>query len=82
MLVGTVLMLYDKWAARRKPRARVPEAALVWLAMCGGAPAMWVTMYLVRHKTRKAKFVVLFPLLTAAWAAVFWYFLQKEGWIG
>ena len=79
MLVGAVLMIYDKWAAKHRTHARIPEAALLFLAAIGGAPAMCAAMYVFRHKTRKPKFAILFPLLALAWAALLWYILTKEG---
>lgn len=79
MTVGSLLMAYDKWAAKHRPRARIPERTLLLVAALGGAPAMWATMYLCRHKTRHAKFYVGLPLLTAAHAALWLWIYGKGG---
>jgi uncharacterized membrane protein YsdA (DUF1294 family) len=46
---------YDKLRARRGGR-RVPEAALLALALIGGALGGWAGMLIWRHKTRHARF--------------------------
>lgn len=55
----------DKYKARRQQR-RISEAALLTIALAGGALGAWIAMYTFRHKTRHAKFVVLVPLFLAA----------------
>lgn len=44
-------------------RRRVPEATLLLIAAFGGAAAMLPTMLLIRHKTRKWKFMLGLPLI-------------------
>lgn len=58
-----ILTLYDKLAAKKLPKYRTPEATLMWVGALGGAFAMYVTMQLVRHKTRHKKFMIGLPLL-------------------
>ncbi len=62
-LVGIILTVYDKIAAKKIRRHRVPEATLMTLGILFGAPAMYLTMQLIRHKTRKPKFSVGFPII-------------------
>lgn len=62
-LVGIILTVYDKIAAKKIKRHRVPEATLMTLGILFGAPAMYLTMQLIRHKTRKPKFSVGFPII-------------------
>ncbi len=64
--MAMVLTVYDKWAARRRPRNRIPEKILLALAGIGGSVAMLLTMLLIRHKTRHAKFMVGLPLMIVA----------------
>lgn len=60
---GSVLVTaLDKAAAKRRAW-RVPERTLLILAALGGAPAMLLTMLLIRHKTRHLKFMIGLPLL-------------------
>lgn len=61
-LFSALLAVYDKAQARRRGW-RVPEASLLWAAACGGAPAMFLTMLAIRHKTRHAKFMLGLPAL-------------------
>lgn len=61
-LVASVITAWDKHAARAGLR-RVPEATLLWIGLFGGAAAMLVTMKVIRHKTRKPKFMVGLPLM-------------------
>lgn len=50
---------------------RISEATLMFFGVIGGALAMFLTMKLVHHKTRKPKFMVTFPLLTIAHIVLF-----------
>ena len=52
----------DKRASRRG-QWRIPESHLLFLALLGGALGEWIAMYTVRHKIRKARFVLLIPLM-------------------
>ena len=56
------VMGWDKRAAKRG-RKRVPEAGLFLLAAAGGSLGGMLGMLLFRHKTRKAKFYLGFPLI-------------------
>ena len=61
--VGSVLItVLDKIAAKRHAW-RIPESTLLLLGALGGAPAMLLTMLLIRHKTRHLKFMLGLPLL-------------------
>lgn len=61
---AVLLTVFDKARARRHGW-RVPEAHLLWAAAFGGAAAMLLTMLLIRHKTRHAKFMLGLPALIA-----------------
>ena len=63
--VGFLLMLIDKWKAR-KNRWRIPEATLFLVAAVGGSIGSLLGMYTVRHKTKHIKFIVGMPLILAA----------------
>ena len=62
-LWAIVITVYDKRAAKRRPRRRVRERSLWWCAALGGGVAMWLTMLLIRHKTQHRSFMVGLPLL-------------------
>ena len=59
--ISFVLMRYDKRCARAG-RRRVPEKTLFLAAACFGG----LGMRLFRHKTRHARFILLFSAMLAA----------------
>ncbi|MBQ3331441.1 MAG: DUF1294 domain-containing protein [Ruminococcus sp.] len=61
-LLAVIVTVRDKIAAVRG-HWRVKEKLLLLIAALGGSPAMLLTMLLIRHKTRKAKFMVGIPLI-------------------
>ena len=61
----------DKLAAKCGWR-RVPEQTLFLLALIGGAAAMYVTMLLIRHKTKHKRFMLGLPLIIAVHCAIYW----------
>ena len=63
--LGFLLMLVDKWKAR-KNRWRVRESTLPLIAALGGSVGSLAGMYLFRHKTRHLKFTLGIPLILAA----------------
>lgn len=68
-LFAAVLTVFDKLRAIHHGR-RVREATLLLVAALGGSPAMLVFMLMIRHKTRKPKFMVGIPLILLAQIAV------------
>jgi uncharacterized membrane protein YsdA (DUF1294 family) len=74
--VGLAAAVADKRRARRG-RGRVPEAALLALALLGGWPGELLAFVLVRHKTRKAAFLVPFFLCVAANGVLLWLLLRQ-----
>ena len=63
--LGFLLMLVDKWKAR-KNRWRVRESTLLLIAALGGSVGSLLGMYLFRHKTQHLKFTLGIPLILAA----------------
>ena len=59
---GFLLMLIDKWKAKRN-RWRIPEATLMGVAALGGSAGSLLGMYTFRHKTKHLKFTVGIPLI-------------------
>ena len=59
---GFVLMLTDKYSAQNNLR-RIPEVALLAVAILGGSLGCWAGMYAVRHKTKHKRFTVAIPLI-------------------
>ena len=61
---AAVLSVLDKKKAKKK-KWRIPESALIAVAVLGGALAEYVTMKKIHHKTRHKKFMVGLPLIMA-----------------
>ena len=68
-LLAVCLTVYDKYAAKRK-KARIPEKTLFITALFGGSLAMYITMLVIRHKTKHKRFMVGLPLIIAAQTVV------------
>ena len=61
-LIAVIVTIHDKRAAV-KGTWRVKENTLLLISALGGSPAMYLTMLLIRHKTRKPKFMVGIPMI-------------------
>ena len=73
-LLAAALTVHDKRAAQRH-QWRVRESTLLLVSALGGSVAMLLTMRLIRHKTRRAKFMAGIPAIIALQAAgaVLWW---------
>ncbi len=67
-LISIILTVYDKYAAKNRPERRVPEARLMLYSALGGSVCMYVTMQIIRHKTKHTKFMLGIPLIMIAQA--------------
>ena len=65
-IVTVIVTVYDKIAAKKRPRHRVPENTMLLLAVLGGGLAEYITMLLIRHKTRHRKFMIGLPVIIFA----------------
>ncbi|MDO4742968.1 MAG: DUF1294 domain-containing protein [bacterium] len=68
-VVAVFVTCIDKFAAVKK-FYRVPERTLLIIAALGGGAGMYLTMKLIRHKTKKLKFMLGIPLIVVAQVAV------------
>ena len=64
-LIAVIMTVYDKRAAKKKPKARGPEARLFITAILGGSVFMLATMLMIRHKTKHPSFMVGLPIIIA-----------------
>ena len=69
-IISVVVCIYDKFAAKHNPRHRTREATLLLLSALGGSVAMFITMQMIRHKTKHVKFMLGIPLIILAQAAI------------
>ena len=77
-IISIVVCIYDKIAAKHNPKHRTREATLLLLSALGGSVAMFITMQIIRHKTKHVKFMVGIPLIFVAQVALVaavWYFI-------
>ena len=63
-LLAIILTVRDKRAAKRN-KWRTRESTLLLLAALGGSIAMLLTMCVIRHKTKHAKFTLGLPVMIA-----------------
>lgn len=61
-IISIIITITDKIHAIHH-RRRVSENTLMGLAVIGGGITMYITMLIIRHKTRKLKFMLGIPLI-------------------
>lgn len=59
--IAFAVTMYDKLASQAGKR-RIPEKTLMLIGFFGGAIGMYVTMQLIRHKTKHKKFMICLPV--------------------
>ena len=67
--VSVIVCAYDKLAAKHR-KQRVRESTLMWLSVFGGAAMMYITMCIIRHKTKHNKFMLGLPLVILLQTAI------------
>ena len=72
-LISVVVCAVDKRLAKIEGARRVPEITLIALSAFGGSVAMLLTMLIINHKTRKAKFMIGIPVIIVLQFALFWW---------
>ena len=70
-VISIVVCIYDKKISKKnRVELRTPEKTLLLLSALGGSVAMFITMLLIRHKTKHFKFMVGIPLIMIVQAAI------------
>ena len=69
-VLSVVVCVADKIRSKKKGRTRVSEATLMTLSAFGGALFMFLTMLVVRHKTKHPRFMIGLPLMIIYQAAI------------
>lgn len=62
-------------------KVRIPEAALLFLAMMGGSPAALLAMALLGHKTNKLEFILPLLFIMAAQGAIMYSLRDSLPWL-
>ena len=75
-VIGLLAMFIDKRKAI-KGSWRIPEKSLILIALLGGGVGTIIGMYWFRHKTKKLRFTIGFPVILLTEIIVIIYFLIK-----
>lgn len=63
-LISVIVCIYDKKISKKnRVELRTPEKTLMLLSALGGSVAMFITMQIIRHKTKHVKFMLGIPLI-------------------
>ena len=63
-LISTIVCIYDKKISKKgNVKLRVPEKTLFIWSVLGGALAMYITMQIIRHKTKHLSFMIGLPVI-------------------
>ena len=79
-VMSVLVTCYDKFASKKLKKHRTPEAALLFLSAFGGSLAMFMTMLLIRHKTKHKKFMIGIPLIIIAQTALIIWSYKNNYW--
>lgn len=70
-IISIIVCFYDKKISKlNRVALRTPEKWLLILSALGGSVAMFLTMLLIRHKTKHVKFMLGIPIIIVIQAAV------------
>ena len=70
-LISMIVCIYDKKVSKKnRVELRTPEKTLLLLSALGGSVAMFITMLIIRHKTKHVKFMLGIPLIMIAQAGI------------
>lgn len=82
LLIAVNVLSYAMYRADKrmavKHQHRIPESALLIIALAGGALGALLAMCTLRHKTRHVRFVILVPLFLVV--QVYLFYLLFVGW--
>lgn len=69
-LISVIITIYDKYQAVHN-KWRVKEFTLLLFSALGGSVFMYLTMLIIRHKTKKPKFMIGIPIIIVLQLTVF-----------
>lgn len=73
-LIGFFTMWLDKRKAKRG-EWRIPEQTLLIITLIGGGIGSIIAMYKFRHKTKKLRFTIGFPIIIVVQVIIVCYYL-------
>ncbi len=76
-VLSVLVCVYDKLFSKlNNVKFRVPEKSLFVFSALGGGVAMFVTMLIIRHKTKHVSFMVGIPLIILLQATLIWVLIH------
>ncbi len=70
-ILSILVCIYDKIASKTgKVKLRIPEKSLLVWSAFGGSVAMFLTMLIIRHKTKHPQFMIGIPVIMVLQAAL------------
>ena len=70
-LISIIVCIYDKKISKKNNvKLRIPEKSLFLWSAAGGSLAMYITMKLIRHKTKHPSFMIGIPAIILVQAAL------------
>ena len=76
-LLTSIITVYDKKAAKKWTKHRVPEKVLFLLAILGGSLSEYLTMLKIRHKTKHKRFMIGLPIIMVSQVVILWLILTQ-----
>lgn len=70
-LISIIVTIHDKRCAV-KNKWRTKESTLLLLAAVGGSVGMYITMQVIRHKTKHIKFMLGLPVIIVCQCVLAW----------
>ena len=77
-LITIIVTVYDKKAAKKWTKHRVPEKILFLLAILGGSLVEYLTMLKIRHKTKHKSFMIGLPIIIVLQSVIIWLISTQE----
>lgn len=76
-VITAIVTFYDKKAAKKWTKHRVPEKILFLLAILGGSIAEYLTMLRIRHKTKHKRFMIGLPIIIVLQVVILWLIMTQ-----
>ena len=70
-IISMIICIYDKVISKKNDvKLRIPEKVLLLFSALGGSVAMFITMLIIRHKTKHVKFMLVIPIIMIVQIAI------------
>ena len=77
-LLSVAVCVLDKLLSKRKkPNFRISEKTLFIISIAGGSVGMYITMLIIRHKTRHKNMMIGLPAIMLVQAAAVTFLLRR-----